>query len=282
MPVNRSEIQALVSLMDGHYQKIRSIETLWGIMGVEGDFRPRIEYYHDAIRMLMSGEDDPTSKFDRLAPERLAYDVAMLRQIIAKPASAGRGKQNYSAADTLVPLGQAGGGVDHEPDRKQRQELSQFYKDYTVLFVAILAPKVEDNAQIRSEETENVLNDCASLKQALEQVATGSASMEEMVDVVQDLEHDELRKAMKTLLARGQLSKEDIAKAITKLSETRDKVVMEKKTLDQASMNFSMGQLAIYEEAKDTVKRLANQGLNIAGKFVDSTLARGQGGGRGK
>lgn len=282
MPVNRSEIQALVSIMDGQYQQIRAIESLWGIMGMEGDFRPRIEYYHDAIRVLMSGEDDPTSKFDRLAPERLAYDVAMLRQIIAKPATAGRGKQHYSAGAAIVPLGQGGASFEDGPDRKQRQELSHFYKDYTVLFVALLAPKVDDNTQIRSEESENVLSDCAALKQALEQLATGAKSMQDMVEVVQDLEHDALRKAMKTLLARGQLSKEEIAKAVNKLSETRDKVVQEKKTLDQASLNFSTGQLAVYEDAKDTVKRLANQGLNIVGKFVENAMSRGQGTGRGK
>lgn len=282
MPINHSETQALVNLMDGQYQKIRAIEASWSIMGMEGDFRPRIEYYHDAVRALMSGEDNPSSKFDRLAPERLAYDVAMLRQIIAKPASAGRGKQHYSAQDALVPYGHPSHSADAGIDRKLRQELSHYYKDYTVLFVALLAPKVEDNTQIRSEENENILSDCSALKQTLEQFAVGSSSLEKVADTIDNLEHDALRIAMKNALLKHRPTKSDIAQAITKVNELRDKTTQENKVLQQASFNFSAGQLAVYEESKDTVKRLAANGLNIAGKFVENAVNRQQTIGTGK
>lgn len=282
MATNRSELQALVGIMDGLYQQIREIESVWSIMGAEGDFRPRIEYYHDAIRTLMSGDDNPSSKFDRLAPERLAYDVAMLRQIIAKPASAGRGNQHFSAGDALVPYDGVSHSIDDGPDRKKRQELAGFYKDYTVLFVALLAQKVDDNTQIRNEENTSILHDCASLKQALEQLAQGSAMTQDVLQVIAELDHDALRSEMKKMVSSGKLSKEDIAHIISKLTQMRDKVLQERQVLEKASFNYSAGQLAVFEDAKDTVKRYAANGLNIVGKFVESAMQRSQGSGYGR
>ena len=57
----------------------------------------------------------------------------------------------------------------------------------------------------------------------------------------------------------------------------------EKKQVEQSHLSYATGQLAVYEESKDTVKRLASQGLNLAGKFLDNAMqAAGKGQGRGR
>ena len=56
----------------------------------------------------------------------------------------------------------------------------------------------------------------------------------------------------------------------------------EQKKLEQSHMSYATGQLAIYEESKETIKRLGQQGLNLAGKFVEQAMsAAGKGHGRG-
>ncbi len=275
-----AELQALVSIMEGQYQKIRQIESEFLIQGVEGDFRPRIDYYHDAIRALTSGEDDPYSKFDRLAPERLAYDVSVLRQIVAKPFQAGRGFYPAPIQQDIIVHGTQAAAP--EPDRKVKVELGQYYKDYTVLFVALLAPKVEDNTQLRGEEAEQVMQDCAMLKDALMKMGKGQMDVQAVLQTVEMVDHDDLRKGFKNLLAHGNMKPQDVGKATQKLDETKARIKQEQKTLNQASLNFSTGQLAVYEDAKDTVRRLAAQGLNIAGKFVENAVSQSRGTGRGQ
>lgn len=275
-----AELQALVSIMDGQYQRIRQIEGQYQIVGVDGDMRPRIEYYHDAVRVLTSGEDDPYSKYDRLAPERLAYDVAILRQIIAKPFHAGRGAVAAPLQQDIIVHGSMGGVP--EPDRKVKAELGQFYKDYTVLFVALLAPKVEDNTQLRSEEAEQVMQDCAMLKDAIQRASNGKMDVQALLQTVEMVDHDDLRRGMHHLIAHGSLDTHDMRKAAQKLDDTKERIKQEQKVLQQASLNFSTGQLAVYEDSKETVRRLASQGMNIAGKFVENAVSQSRGSGRGQ
>jgi hypothetical protein len=56
----------------------------------------------------------------------------------------------------------------------------------------------------------------------------------------------------------------------------------EQKKLDQSHMHFATGQLAVYEEGKETIKRLQQQGLNLAGKFVENAMSQSAGKGKGR
>jgi uncharacterized protein YjbJ (UPF0337 family) len=274
------EQATLIQLLDRIYEQIRGIEAAYLIFGQEGDYRPRIEYYHDAIRALMSGEDRGLTKNSRLSAERLAYDVAMLRHIQAKPMTAGRGQQHFSASTAVARPGET--SAPPEPDREERALLKQRYKDYTVLFVALLAEKADRNAQTRIEEANVVVSDCAMLKNLLDKLRKGQIGLAEVQAAVEHLEHDELRKALRALLSMGRLKPEEIGQASGKVQEAGKAADDEIKRIDQAMMHFATAQLAVYEEAKDTVKSLASQGMNIAGKFVENAMRQAQGQGRGR
>ncbi len=280
MKPSPQEQATLIQLLDRIYEQIRGIEAAYLIFGQEGDYRPRIEYYHDAIRALMSGEDRGLTKNSRLSAERLAYDVAMLRHIQAKPMTAGRGQQHFSASTAVARPGET--SAPPEPDREERALLKQRYKDYTVLFVALLAEKADRNAQTRIEEANVVVSDCAMLKNLLDKLRKGQIGLAEVQAAVEHLEHDELRKALRALLSMGRLKPEEIGQASGKVQEAGKAADDEIKRIDQAMMHFATAQLAVYEEAKDTVKSLASQGMNIAGKFVENAMRQAQGQGRGR
>lgn len=280
MKASPQEQATLIQLLDRIHEQIYGIESAYMIFGQEGDYRPRIEYYHDAVRTLMAGEDLGLSKDSRLSAERLAYDVAMLRHIQAKPMTAGRGQQHFSPSTAIARPGET--SAPPEPNRDERALLKQRYKDYTVLFVALLAEKADRNAQSRIEEANVVVSDCAVLKNLLEKLQKGQIGLPEVLAAVEHLEHDDLRKALRTLLAMGRLKAEEIGQAGAKVVQAGKAADEEIKRIDQAMMNFATAQLAVYEEAKDTVKSLASQGMNIAGKFVENAVRQAQGQGRGR
>lgn len=271
MPRFSKEADALISLMDRQYREIRGIEAEHDILGKEGDFRPRIEYYHDAVRALTSESDDHLSKDSRLSVERLAYDITMLRHITARPLTAGRGKGHYSPhAEVAVADESSPGGMP----REVKQRLGQVYKDYTVLFAAIFAEKADKNANARIEETNATIEDCHTMQELMEELARGEVDMGEVVAMAQHVESDGLRKAINQLLQQEGMKKAIVKQAAARLKETAQKLDGEIKDINKAALNYASGQLLAYEESKDTVKRLAAEGLNIAGKFVESAMAR--------
>jgi hypothetical protein len=262
--------QALITLMQGKYAEIRDIETQYHIFGEMGDYRVRIEHYHDAVRALGSIDDDGLSRHSRLSAEHLAHDVEMLRLITAKPLHMGRGGQHFSVSDAVgfvqPPTESA------RPDSSIKRRLSQCYKDYTVLFIAIMVEKLEDNIAARTEENNVLSQDCYRLEQMLANLAQGSIPLAAVMQTADMVEHDGLRHHLLQLLGRGEPTREDIIHATHILQQARTRINQEKKELDALGMRFVSSQLMVYEEAKDMVKSLAGQGINIVGKHTESAL----------
>ncbi len=237
------ERDALIGLMQSKYGEIREIETRFQIMGRDGDYRPRIEYYHDAVRALGSDHDDGLSKDSRLSVERLAYDVEMLRLITARPLIAGRGEQHYSTSDAVSADGMAGSEL--RPDRMTKQSLSASYKDYTVYFVALLAEKAGDNNQARLDEMDLLVEDCHTLETLLTSLANGTADIADVVRAANNIEHDGLRKHILGLLNKGRPNKGELTDATNTVRDARNHIKTEQQALDSAGMRFAGGQLAV-------------------------------------
>ncbi len=279
MPTLTPDAEALISIMDRQYREIREVEAEHSIMGREGDFRPRIEYYHDAVRALTSETDDHYSKDSRLSVERLAYDLSMLRHICAKPLTAGRSQGHYSPHTEVAQGGQS---ASKGMPREVKQQLGQRYKDYTVLFAAIFAEKADKNSNSRIEEANNTIEDCHTMEELLTELARGEVELAEVAAMAQHVEDDSLRQAINALLQRKEAQKEILTQAAARLKQTAQSLDQEIQAMDKAAMTYATSQLAVYEESKDTVKRLAAQGLNIAGKFVENAMAQAQSQERGR
>jgi hypothetical protein len=273
--------QSLLPLMHGKYVQIRELEIQYHIFGHEGDYRPRIEYFHDAVRALGGDEDDGQTKHSRLAAERLAYDIEMLRYISARPATAGRGDHHFSTGDALVAEGMQ--GRESRMDRQIKQELGQHYKDYTVYFAAVMVDFMEDNILSRKEESDLLIQDCYNLESLLTDLAKGSIDVTMMMKAASQLEHDGLRHKIQSMLAQGVPDKQQLTNAVAFVQSARNQIKAEMVEMDKAGMRFVSSQLMVYEQSRDMVKKMAAQGMNIAGKHTAQTIGdhdKGRGSGR--
>lgn len=276
MKANKSVEMALVNILNGIYKEIHSIESALGIRGEEGDFRPRIEYFHDAVRALTSGD----MRNKRLSVEFLSYDVAMLRYIQNNPLTKSKGKKlDLSPRTALVTEAEA---EYASGDRREvRAQLSELYKSYSVLFVALFADPADRDYQSKvntcNEEVENI----AAVERAAKAAGKNQQSAIDMEDILQELDDPAL--IQKILAAMGGNRKKVImAEALQKLSAMIKAADKQIKTVEQAHFTYATSQLAIYENARDVVKKMAVSGMNIVGNFVEAAVYEAnKGGSRG-
>lgn len=283
MAIGSAEQGAIIELMHGKYQQLAAIEGEWGIRLSEGDMRPRIEHFHDAVRALTSGSDDVYAKNSRLSVEALAYDLSLLRGIPERPVGYINRTTEKSFSTAVVKSNEAGAGIPKMPPAGVRAELAQLYRDYTVFFAALFAQVADRNFKSRVDEVDATVADIGLIEQIMAQLMAGKMSNQQAMSEMNHVERDDLRERIQQMLARKVLSGREKQEAMAMLGQIEQGLNREKKQVEQAHMNYATGQLAVYEEAKDTVKRLASQGLNLAGKFLDNAMQQaGRGAGRGR
>jgi hypothetical protein len=282
MALNHSEQAAIIELMSGKYTQILPIETQWGIRLREGDMRPRIEHFHDAVRALTSGEADIYEKHSRLSVEHLAYDIGQLRIIQQKPVGAINRATEKSTDSALVKKGQAGASGAKLPPQAVRAEIVALYRDYTVFFTALFAEIADRNYQSRVNAIDSAVEDLGQIEQVMQQLAAGRISNAQAMEEMMHVERDDLRERLQETLARKQISASEKQKIFEQLGLIQSNLDKEKKNIETAHLHYATGQLAIYEDAKEVIKRLNSHGLNLAGKFVANAMQHGAGQGKGR
>ena len=283
MAFGGNEQAAIIELMMGKYAQILPIEAEWGIRLTEGDMRPRIEHFHDAVRALTSGEADIYEKRSRLSVEHLAYDLGQLRQIQGKPLGLINRATEKSTGSHLVKKGEAGASAPKLPPQAVRGQITALYKDYTVFFAALFSEIADKNFQARSDAIDGAVADIGVIEDVIQQLIAGKLTITQALEEMMHVERDDLRERLQETLARKTVGTSEKQKIFATLGLVQSNLDKDKKSLETAHMHYATGQLAVYEDAKDTVKKLATQGLNLAGKFVDTAMrAAGQGKGQGR
>lgn len=282
MAVGGESQAAIISLMHGKYEQILLIESEWGIRFEEGDMRARIEHFHDAVRALTSGEADIYAKHSRLSVEHLAYDLAMLRQIQNKPVGSINRVTEKSTSSALVRKGEAGASPKRMPPQQVRSDLSALYRDYTVFFAALFAEVADRNYMSRSETIDGSVADVGLVEDIIKKLIAGKITNAQASHELMHVERDDLREQLQAMLARKGLSAREKQEAMALIAQIEQGLAKEKKSLDAAHLNYATGQLAVYEESKEIIKRMAMAGLNLAGRFVANSLAASQGQGKGR
>jgi hypothetical protein len=274
------EQDAILTLMQGKYEHILPIEAEWGIRFEEGDMRPRIEHFHDAVRALTSGVD-VFDKASRLSVEHLAYDLSHLRQIQARPVGQVNRARDKSTGDALVALDARGKAPPRLPPQGVRQELVQHYRDYSVFFAALFAPVADRNFKAREDAIEGNLVDLSLVEEVVEALASGQMEVSTALREIDHVEQDDLRERIQKLLMSRKLSAREKQEAQALVATIGKNLKSERKRVDAAHTSYLTGQLAIYEESRDMIKKLADAGMNLAGKFLE-TAVRNAGQGRGR
>lgn len=252
----------IIDILNRLHHDIRALELAQGLLFSNNDMRPRIEYFHDAVRALTSG---PPA---RLSVEKLSYDVEGLRYLQAHPlgslharATPAPGRQLHPGSTQLGPTGL--------PPRELKARLSELYQQYGVLFASLLRPNADNDFHDRAED----LNDRVAQLHATSNARGNRALMDSALHIADAA----LRAQVLHLLQSGKTKE---ALALMKDAATRTDTDL--KTLDNAHSRYAMAQLGLYEAGKDVLKKLAGNGMNLAGRFVESAMASAKGGARGR
>jgi hypothetical protein len=277
MKASTQQKQALVGVMTRIYEEIRVVEARYGLTVGERDVRPRIEYFHDAIRQYTQANTHGFERTGRLSVESLAYDIAMLRQIQANPVSRVALPTQHLSGKDLVVAGQA------EPfrtkvDGNDRYQLMDWYKNYCVLFVALLAEAADRNYSNRISENNAQVEDLASV---LNSVNANIHKHGPEVDVAHLLNHigDPEIKAKLAQMLGGRAKGKASVQAMDAMIKAIDK---ENAKIEKAHFTYVTSQLAVYENAKDVVKKMASSGMNVVGDFMAAAMAEANTHSRGR
>jgi len=271
MKLSQAEQEALVALLTRMYSDIRDIEEEFELLVGDGDFRPRIEYFHDAVRAFTSGEASA-----RLAVELLAYDVASLRVIYAKPLAPFTPHTSILSPSTaMVAPGHHDLSIQRKrPDRAVRERISDLYQHYAVLFSALLKPFADKDYHERVDNLNQDVEDLHSLVAECVAYQKGKGSAEKMGSAITHVEDDGLRHELVNFMHQQKFKRKDHMQKLTQfLKATIASKNKEIKAIDDAHMHYALAQLGIFEGSKDMLKTMAKQGMNLVGKFVEASIA---------
>jgi hypothetical protein len=276
MQTSSSSKDALLPILNELYQRIYQAEVEIGLFAGKRDHRPRVERFHDAVRAYTSGIS-PYEANSRLAIEQLAWDISMLRTIQSSPLTPIPGSQKTSPSTGLAVRGEnavGGTGNPRAQARALKGQLAADYKNYAVMFTALLAETADMNHANRMEEKDALVGELANLRSSISgktvnlQHKAGSSiyDPQTLTDVL-------------SILPKGTFA---AAEATALLNNAMTRIDQQQAKIDKAHLSWLSGQLAMYEQGKEVVQQLMRQGLNLAGRFLEETMSRSDPGrGRG-
>lgn len=275
MKLSASEQESLTALLTRIYLDIRDIEEQFQLLAGEADFRPRIEHFHDAVRAFTGKDPRETERGGRLAVERLAYDVSCLRYIQSAPLAPFKPQgANLSPNTSIVKAEQGLVLKTPRADRATRERLSELYQHYGVLFAALLKPFADADYHERVSDLNEDVREINAITQQLDAIMKKKGNAEQLVAAVHNLEDDEMRVLLMQFVQQQRYRKKDDVKKLVQLlkaeSGKKDKRIA---GIETAHMNYVTTQLSIFEDSKDMLKKMAERGMNLVGKFVEASLA---------
>jgi len=275
MKANTAEQDALIRIMMGIYSEICNVEENLGILVDEQDFRPRIEYFHDAVRLISSGVVDSL----RLSVEFLSYDVALLRHIVANPLAKKPGTSPNLSPGTQVSVHAMPENLAGASRATLKNTLSEAYKKYSILYVALFAYHADKDYKNKVEECNTEVEEVAGLIPILKKQGQANVDMEALM--LHYMDDPELIQKLTVLLGKNS-KKMQAAQALQALQQVMKQSDERLKNIETAHFKYVTNQLAIYENSRDIVKKMAAGGLNIVGKFVEDAIRSAGLGDRGR
>lgn len=259
--------QAIITLLTEIYLELVGIEQQFKLVAGNGDMRPRIDYFHDAIRAFTDGGE----QHPRLSIELLSYDLQCLRYIQKMPLAPFReGGGNHSPSQNVATTDADIMTISDRPDRKARTRITELYQHYAVMFSALLKPTADHDYKDRTDSLDNNVQDIQGI---INQFET-KVDDKKISQLSQKLEEVELRIILATFIEQKKhKNSSDVKKLLghlNKLVKQKDEKI---KAIDKAHMSFATAQLGIFEESKDMLKNLAAKGTNLVGKFVEASVA---------
>lgn len=278
MKLSSNDQESIVQLLTRIYMDICPIEEEYQLLAGDHDYRARIDYFHDAIRAFTQGDPKAREAGGRLTVEQLSYDVAALRYIESMPLAKLNPKgEAFSPKSEMVEVKPGLVATGKRPDRNTRDRLSELYQHYAVLFAALLKPFADTDLKDRVEDLNEDIREINSISDEIKALAAGKISADQLAALAQHVNEEALRRLLLTFIQQQkQKDKQATAKLLAFLNiqvQEKDKAI---KTIEEAHLHYALSQLAIFENSKDLLKKLATQGANIVGKFVEDAISKAQ------
>jgi hypothetical protein len=275
MKLSPAEQESIIALLTRMYTDIREIEEEFGLLAGDNDFRPRIEYFHDAVRAFSAQDPKKPRSEPRLSVELLAYDVSCLRYIQSMPLAPFKPHGELLSPEVgMVAVEQGLVARQRRPDRAMRERISELYQHYAALFAALLKPLADRDYKDRSAALNHDIEHINSILQHIEALSRGKTDANGLVAVINHLEEDALREALLAFLQQQKHKKKENLKKMMQFlkqqAEARDRQIA---AIEAAHMNYALSQLAIFEDSKDMLKKMAAAGMNLVGRFVEAAMA---------
>ncbi len=274
MKMSSTEQESIVGLLTRIYSDIREIEEEFQLVAGGNDFRPRIEHFHDAVRAF-SSQGTGGVGLERLSVELLSYDLSCLRYIVSMPLASFKPEGGaMSPSADLVVLDKGLAVKRPRPDRIVRDRITELYQTYAVLFSALLKPNADHDYHERIDTLNQDVEDLHKLNSHLDALADNKDQLSKVVTAIQHLEEDDLREQLMNFMQQQKFQKKDnLKKLMNFLKEHAGRKDKEIADIEEAHMTYVMSQLGIFENSKDLLKKMAAQGMNLVGKFVENAIA---------
>ncbi|MEZ5692221.1 MAG: hypothetical protein R3D71_11250 [Rickettsiales bacterium] len=261
--------EAIASLLTRLYFEILEIEKKFSLTIGGGDMRERIEYFHDAIRCFISEDYNNT----RLNVEMLSYDLRCLRYIQSNPLSTFKDDDPSLSPSSDIMTNNINIDIKTDrPDRETKNQISSLYKNYAIMFSALLKPIADKNHKDRLDDLDNDIGDIKQIIDQLEQQKDININM--IIKIAQNLSEANLRIIIvKFIQEKRYKNINELKKLISHLKNIIEQKERNIKKIEDNHLAFASSQLIIFESSKDLLKELASRGMNIVGKFVEASIA---------
>lgn len=276
MKLSPREQEQIIGLLTRLYTDIAAIESEFALYIGEGDFRPRVEYFHDAIRAFSAQDAAAREEGGRLTVEWLAYDLQCLRYLQSMPLSP------FTPKGGMISPSAEPVALDHNlvakakrPDRATKERLVELYQNYAVLFAALLKPLADLDYHERVDELNNDVKDINAIIAQFEKLKSGKSTVNSIAQLANHIEDDQLRHELIAFLQQEKgKSLENITKIIGYLKTHTGKKDKTIKVIEDAHLNYALAQLSAFEASRDMLKKMASQGMNLVGQFVENSVAQ--------
>lgn len=283
---SNQKLEALLAILHRSYEEIRMLEAPYGLVVNDEDLRPRIEYFHDAVRVLSQDPEAMYMPSGRLSVEQLAYDLAALRRVQEKPMIRidgtlyRRARSNNKGVMDISGKALAVETPNPEMNNNLRSDLSTQYKTYVVMFAALFAEPADRNFKTREEAHDSAVEDLAEVQSLIKQAMRGQINEQAIEDAIDMVQDPKLRHNLMAVLHQARIQKQQkFANLHQFISDQIVTIDVLTASMNKAHMSYLSGQMVLLQDSQSLVKKLAAQGMNLAGQFLESAM---QGAGRGQ
>ena len=283
---NNQKRQSLIAVMNGIYDDLTALEREHGLFVGDGDLRPRIDYFHDVVRLSTDNPDRVYDEHSRLSVEHLAYDLSCLRYLMDHPVAPLGHIKEVRIPKAEVKEKQA--VVERAPQYasvppKTRADIAEKYKNYTVLFAALFAETADMNFHSRVEENNAEVEALAHAQHVLSEIMQGQLTEAEVQVALEHVHDEEIKTQLMAALHERGKQKRARANAVHHwLQGQMDGVDQMTAQINGAHTEFLSGQMMLYQDSKIMVQHLAAQGLNLAGQHLENAMNQSMGRGQGR